>query len=78
MGIPREFLSLHEEVEMSLDRLHVNGQLFIVSISHETFCITDVPTDGAENNTLMKAVDDMFQVYCKCGFQVMKLHCNKK
>ena len=36
IGVPRELLSFHEEVETSLDGLRVNGQFFTTSISHET------------------------------------------
>ena len=27
---------------------------------------------------LMKVVDSVFQVYCKCGFNVVKLHCDEQ
>ena len=62
--VPRELLSLHEEVETSLDGLHMNGKLFIKPISHETHCRTAIPTDGEKKKMLVKAVDDIFQVYC--------------
>ena len=74
IDVLRDLLSLHEEVEMSLDGLYVNENFFGASISHETHGIKAIPTDGAENKIIMKAADEMFQVCRKCGF---KLHCDK-
>ena len=34
--ILRDLLSIHEEMEASLDGLNVSGKLFVTSISHET------------------------------------------
>ena len=78
IDVPRELLNLNEEVEISLDGLYVNGKFFVTSISHEICHRTSIPTDGAKNKMLMKVVDDMFQVYYKCGLHVVKLHCDKK
>ena len=55
--IPRELLSLHEEVDISLDTCCVNGQLFVTSISHEKCYRTSIPRNGADKKTLMKAVE---------------------
>ena len=61
-----------------MDGLHANGQLFATSISHEVCYRTAIPKDGAKKKMLMKASDDMFQVCCKCGVHVVKLHCGKQ
>ena len=76
--ITRELLSLHKEVETSLDRLHMSEESIATSTSHETHCRTAIPTDGVSKKNIMKAVDNIFQVYCKCGFKMVKLHCTKK
>ena len=76
--IPRELLSLHEEVDMSLDGLHVNGKFFMASIYYEIHFRTAILTDGVENNMIMKAADIMFQVCYKCIFHVVTLHCDKQ
>ena len=76
--IPRELFSLYEEVEMSLDALHVDLKLLATSISHETHYMIAVTTDVIENKNLMNAVDDMCQVHYKSGFCVVKLHFDKQ
>ena len=69
-------MSLLDEVEMFLDGFCVCGKLFAASVSHETCCRREIPNDVTEKN-FMKEADDMFQVYCKCGFYVVRFHCGK-
>ena len=66
--IPREWLSLCEETETSLDGLHANGQSFVTCISHQTHHRIAIPTNSTGKVMLMKELDDIFQVYHKCGF----------
>ena len=63
---------------MSLDGLHANGQLFETSICNQTHFRTAIPTNGTGKVVLVKAVDDVFQVYHKCGFHIVKLHYDKQ
>ena len=78
IDIPRELLSLQKEVEMSLDGLRVNFQSFVTSISIQTDCRRAIPTNCTGEDIRMKVVDDMFQVYYKCRFHIVKLHCDKQ
>ena len=78
MDVPRELLSLYEKIEKSLDGCFANGQLLMTSISHKTCYGTAIPSDDADKKNLMKAVDNIFQVCCKCVFHVMKFHCDKQ
>ena len=48
IGTPQNLLFLHEKVEMSLDRPHVNGQFVATCISHETCHREFIPNDGTE------------------------------
>ena len=64
--IPRDFLSLHEEVENSLDRRYVSGKIATTSISHEGRCRVSIPKDDTDRKNLMKAEDEIFQVCHKC------------
>ena len=43
IDITRELLSLHEEVETSLDRLHVSGHFFVTCGSHDMHCRASIP-----------------------------------
>ena len=75
--VPRELLSLNEEVEMSLDGLYVNRQLFEIYLSHETHCRKAIPTESVEEKNIMKALEDIFQVCYTCGSCVVKFKCEK-
>ena len=48
IGITRELLHLHEEVEMCLDTSYVSGKLLETSISHEMHHRESIPRDGME------------------------------
>ena len=50
--IPRELLSLHEEMETSLDGCFVNGQLFITSISCEMHHSMAISKDCVDKKNL--------------------------
>ena len=78
IDITRELLSLHEEVETSLDRLHVSGKFLVTSVSHETCCRTAIPCDVTIKRKLMQTVEDTLQACCKRGCHVVKLHSDKQ
>ena len=64
--IPRELLSLHEEVEVSFDECYTDRQLFVISTSCEPCCRVAITNDGTDKKPIVKVSDEMFQVYCKC------------
>ena len=75
MDVPRNLLSLYDEVMMPLYVSHFNGQSLAESVSHKIRFITSIPTDGAQNKMLVKSADGMLQFFCKFRFHVVKLHC---
>ena len=56
----------------------MSRKLFFTSVSHEACYRAAIPHDGTRKKSLAKAVEDMFQVYYKCGFCVVKLYCDKQ
>ena len=77
-NVPQESLSAHEEVETPLDGLHTSTQFIATSISYETCCREAILNNGTDKKPLMKEVNDVLQVQCKCVFHVVKLDCNKQ
>ena len=78
IDVPREFLSSHEEVETSSDVFCVSGKIFASYISQEVHYKTMVPSNVTDKKDLAKAVDGIFQVCYKCGFQAVKFYCDKQ
>ena len=52
INIPQDSLYLHEEVEVSLDRLHVNEKCLVTSMYYQICHRTTIINNGADKKTL--------------------------
>ena len=71
MQIPRELWSLNEEVGISLDGLYLSSKFLATSISHGMHCRAEIPKDATGKKNLMKAADEVLQIYYTHNTMIM-------
>ena len=76
--IPRELLSVNEEIILSIDGLNVNTLKFMTSISHDIYYRTGQYLINATAKEYEKLMDELYYVYRKSGFTIIEIHCDNE
>ena len=76
--IPRELLSVNEEIILSIDGLNVNTLKFMTSISHDIYYRTGQYLINATAKEYEKLMDELYYVYRKSGFSIIEIHCDNE
>jgi hypothetical protein len=76
--IPEELLDVHQDVELSVDGLTVNGLKFFTSISHNIFFRTAQYVPSTHAVLYQKFMEKILGIYKSCGFNVTKINCDNE
>ena len=76
--IPKELISLNEEVILSIDGMTVNTLKFLTTISHEIYYRTGQYVATATSDEFIKCMNEIYYVYKKGGFTVREIHCDNE
>lgn len=77
--IPTELTNMHEDIELCINTMCVNGLTFLTTVSqHLQYCTTIyIPNQSAK--TYWHTLKDVFCIYNAAGFlQITKLHANNE
>ena len=76
--IPEELLDVHQDVELSVDDLTVNGLKFFTSISHNIFFRTAQYVPSTHAVLYQKCMDEILGIYKSGGFNITSLNCDNE
>ena len=76
--IPRELISIHERVILSLDGMTINMLKFLTTIAHEIMYKTCQYLIKARAEDYEKLLNEIYYVYRKGGFVIEEIHCDNE
>ena len=76
--IPRELVSVQENVTLSIDGLKVNSLDFLTTISHDIFYRTAQYVQQRTASIYEKCMGEVDAVYVNGGFQINEIHCDNE
>ena len=74
--IPSELLEKHQDLELCIDTMHINGVPFLTSINRSIKYRSVVPLKGKSHDNYYAAIDDILRCYNKADFQMTAIHCD--
>ena len=76
--IPRELISVQENVTLSIDGLNVNLLDFLTTISHNIYYRTAQYVQQRTAPVYEKCMEEVDAVYVNGGFQIKEIHCDNE
>ena len=76
--IPKELVSVQEDVTLSIDGLNVNSLDFLTTISHDIYYRTAQYVQQRTAPIYEKCMEEVDAVYVDGGFQIKEIHCDNE
>ncbi len=70
IDVPKEILKPHRSVDLCIDIMYVQRQMFLVTVSKNIKLVIVVHLNNRNEKTLLEALDKSFRVYNHAGFQI--------
>ncbi|KAL7564336.1 hypothetical protein ACA910_007188 [Epithemia clementina (nom. ined.)] len=76
--IPSELISQHEDVQLCIDTMFINGLPFLTTISRQIMYRTACRLQQQSMDHYWSALKDVFRVYNAAGFRITKIHADNE
>ena len=76
--IPEELIYKNKDLELSIDTMHVNGLIFLTSISHELYFRTAQPIPSRNKKHYITCMKELLNIYRFGEFNIKTIHCDQE
>jgi len=78
IGIPKELLSVNQDVALSIDGMTVNSLKFLTTISHDIMSRTAQYLSDGTAKEIIDKMNDVEVIYRKAELKLKEIHCDNE